>query len=147
MMEQREIMIMSESPRSEISTHASGPRGWRRIFHSIITLSFLILAFTGVEILMVQPRLYWGEVGNNLTPALIELPISRNHRHGGWADTTPFFREAGSPVSASRTFEIFNKNGWGRSLHFLMAWFLVLTGTVYLLAGVFTGHFRRHMVP
>ena len=33
---------------------------------------------------MVHPRLYWGEAGNDLTPALIELPISRNYQHGGW---------------------------------------------------------------
>jgi hypothetical protein len=26
-----------------------------------------------------HPRLYWGEVGNDLVPALIELPISNNH--------------------------------------------------------------------
>ena len=31
--------------------------------------------------------------------------------------------------------------------HFLSAWFFVLTGAAYLLAGVFTGHFRRHLVP
>ena len=86
-------------------------------------------------------------MGNDLTPALIELPISRNHQHGGWDKSVPFFQDAASPVSASRTYEIFNQNGWGRSLHFLAAWFLVLTGAVYLLAGVFTGHFRRHLVP
>ena len=33
---------------------------------------------------MVHPRLYWGEAGNDLTPALLELPISRNYQHGGW---------------------------------------------------------------
>jgi thiosulfate reductase cytochrome b subunit len=107
----------------------------------------MTLAFTGAVILMAHPRLYWGEVGNDLTPALIELPISRNHQHGGWENSVPFFEDAASPVSASRTFDIFNKNGWGRSLHFLAAWFLVLTGAIYLLAGVFTGHFRRHIVP
>ncbi len=128
-------------------THTAGHARWVRISHWIVTASFLTLAFTGVVILMAHPRLYWGEVGNDLTPALIELPISRNHRHGGWANTTPFFQDAASPVSANRTFEIFNKNGWGRSLHFLAAWFLVLTGAVYLLAGVFTGHFRRHIFP
>src|SRR5258705_13100079 len=120
---------------------------WVRITHWIVTVSFVTLAFTGVVILMAPPRLYWGEVGNDLTPALIELPISRNHRHGGWADTTPFFQDAGSPVSANRTFEIFNKNGLGRGPHFLIARFLLLTGGVYLLAGVFPGHFRRHILP
>jgi thiosulfate reductase cytochrome b subunit len=128
-------------------TDKSGHARWVRATHWIVTVSFLTLAFTGVEILMVHPRLYWGEVGNDLTPALIELPISRNHQHGGWDKSVPFFENDASPVSASRTYDIFNKNGWGRSLHFLAAWFLVLTGAGYLLTGVFTGHFRRHIVP
>lgn len=125
----------------------SGHTRWVRTSHWLVTLSFLTLAFSGVVILMAHPRLYWGEVGNDLTPALIELPISRNHRHGGWENSTPFFQDAASPVSANRTYDIFNKNGWGRSLHFLAAWFLVLTGVVYLIIGVLTGHFRRHIVP
>jgi thiosulfate reductase cytochrome b subunit len=129
------------------ATPATGHSGWVRICHWIVTVSVVALAFSGVEILMVHPRLYWGEVGNDLTPPLIELPISRNHRHGGWAGQTPFFTATGSPISASRTYDIFNQNGWGRSLHFLAAWFLVITGAVYLLAGVVAGHFRRHLVP
>ena len=120
---------------------------WVKASHWILTASVLTLAFTGFLILMVHPRLYWGEVGNDLTPAFIELPISRNHQHGGWEKSTPFFDDEASPVSANRTFDIFNKNGWGRSLHFLAAWFLVLTGAAYLLVGVFTGHFRRNIVP
>ena len=120
---------------------------WVRITHWIATLSFLILSFTGVVILMAHPRLYWGQVGNDLTPALIELPISRNHKHNGWVDSTAFFQDAASPISASRTFVIFNKNGWGRSLHFLAGWFFVLTGVIYFLAGMFSRHFRRHIVP
>lgn len=120
---------------------------WVRVSHWIVTVSLLTLVFTGIEILMVHPRLYWGEAGNDLTPALIELPISRNHRHGGWQQTTPFFADAAGPVSAVRTFDIFNQNGWGRSLHFLGAWFLVLPGLFYLLAGIFGGHFRLHIWP
>lgn len=120
---------------------------WVRLAHWIVTVSFLTLTCTGIVILMAHPRLYWGEVGNDLTPALIELPISRNHQHGGWEKSVPFFEDAASPVSASRTYNIFNQNGWGRSLHFLAAWFLVLSGALYLLTGVFTGHFRRHLLP
>ena len=137
---------MAELPQLSV-TGRTGHTRWVKISHWIVTVSFLTLAFTGIVILMSHPRLYWGEVGNDLTPALIELPISRNHRHGGWEKSIPFFQDAASPVSASRTYDIFNKNGWGRSLHFLAAWFLVLTGVIYLLAGVFTGHFRRHIVP
>lgn len=120
---------------------------WVKLTHWIISLAFLALTFTGFEMIMVHPRFYWGEVGNDLTPALFELPVSRNYKHGGWEKTTPFFQQAGSPVSASRTYEIFNKNGWGRSGHFLAAWFLVLTGLVYFVAGFTTGHFRRNLLP
>ena len=120
---------------------------WVKVTHWVVTASFLTLAFTGYVILMAHPRLYWGESGNDLTPALIELPISKNYKHGGWEDREPFFADAGSPLSANRTFEIFNQNGWGRSLHFLAAWCLVVPGAVYLLAGIVTGHFRNHLVP
>ncbi len=120
---------------------------WVRFSHWILTVSLLALAFSGVVILMAHPRLYWGNAGNDLTPALLELPISRNYRHGGWANARPFFENAAGPVSASRTYDIFNQNGWGRSLHFLAAWCLVLPGAVYLLAGIFGGHFRSHLLP
>ena len=136
-------MDPSTESKSQIKVH----RHWAKTSHWIVTLSFLTLAFSGFEILMVHPRLYWGEVGNDLTPALFELPISRNHQHGGWEKQMSFFDDAGSPISASRSFDIFNQNGWGRSLHFLAAWILVITGVVYVLTGIFTGHFRRHIWP
>lgn len=111
------------------------------------TISFLLLVFSGVEILMVHPRLYWGQVGNDLTPALFELPISRNYHHGGWTASQPFFDPARSPVSAGRTYDIFNQNGWGRSLHFLNAWVFVVTGLIYLLTALYTQHVRRNLLP
>src|SRR5690349_14937763 len=109
---------------------------WVRIAHALATLSVCTLAFSGAAILMVHPRLYWGEVGNDLTPALIELPISRNYQHGGWTAAMPFSDRPDAPVSASRTYDIFNQNGWARSLHFLAAWALVLPGLIYVLTGV-----------
>jgi thiosulfate reductase cytochrome b subunit len=120
---------------------------WVRVSHWIVTISFLFLAFTGFEILMVHPRLYWGEVGNDLTPAWIELPISRNYKHNGYENKSAFFSRENSPLSASRTYDIFNENGWGRSLHFLSAWFLVATGLLYLVVGIFSGHFRNYIWP
>jgi hypothetical protein len=56
---------------------AAHPR-WVRALHAIVALSVVTLAFSGWVILMAHPRLYWGDVGNDLTPALVELPISRN---------------------------------------------------------------------
>jgi thiosulfate reductase cytochrome b subunit len=120
--------------------------GWVRVSHAILSVSILTLAFSGFVILMAHPRLYWGEVGNELTPALLELPISRNHQHGGFDGAMPFFGESG-PVSASRTYDIFNQNGWARSLHFLAAWCLVLPGAIYLFTGARRGHFRAHILP
>lgn len=128
------------------SSTAEHPR-WVRVCHWLVSLSFLALAFSGYVILMCHPRLYWGEVGNDLTPALFELPISRNYRHGGWEAKKPFGQDAAGPVSASRTYEIFNQNSWGRSLHFLAAWFLVVPGAIYVLSGILAGHFRRHLWP
>jgi cytochrome b subunit of formate dehydrogenase len=121
---------------------------WVRISHWIVTVGVLTLGYTGFVILMAHPRLYWGAAGNDLMPALIDLPISRNYRHGQWADTTPLFPDrADGPITANRTYNIFNKNGWGRSLHFLAAWLVVVTGGVYFLLGLARGHFRAHIWP
>ena len=119
---------------------AAGHSRWVRIAHAIASVSVLTLAFSGFVILMAHPRLYWGDAGNDLTPALLELPISRNYLHRGYTQPVPFFDSAEGPVSANRTYSIFNQNGWARSLHFLAAWWLVVPGLVYLLAGIFAGN-------
>jgi len=138
---------MAEGPDQAGSPGGEGHARWVRLSHGIITLSVLILAFSGFEILMVHPRLYWGKAGNDLTPALLELPISRNYKHGGYDKPVPLTERASGPVSANRTYDIFNENGWGRSLHFLAAWFLLLPGLLYLLLGLLGGHFRSHIWP
>ena len=56
-----------------------------RVTHWLITLSFLALLVTGVEILISHPRFYWGETGNVNTRRLIHtadpiLPRHRPHR-------------------------------------------------------------------
>lgn len=130
---------------------APGHALWVRCSHWILAGSVLTLAVSGFIILMSHPRLYWGTVGNDLTPALFELPISRNYHHGGWTEPLTFFPGAGtgSPVvvSRARTYDIFNQNGWARSLHFLAAWFLVVAALIYLAAGLIGGHLRRHVIP
>lgn len=120
---------------------------WLRICHWISALAVLTLATSGFIILMAHPRLYWGQVGNDLTPPLIELPISRNYKHGGWAPSTAFAPGAGAAVTAVRTYDIFNQNGWARSLHFLAAWFLLAAGAFYLFRGLLGGHLWRDLIP
>jgi len=113
-----------------------GPVGPRhsavvRVTHWITTLSFLALLVTGVEILISHPRFYWGETGNILTPPLFKIPIpaSRGTVPTGYGYVLP------------------DQNGWSRYLHFQSAWLAVLTGFVYVAAGLFRGHFRRNLLP
>ena len=138
---------MAELPDQPPQEQTTGHAGWVRVCHWLVAVSFMALAYSGYVILMCHPRLYWGEAGNGLMPAFLELPISTNHQHGGWEVIAPIGPDAGGPVSAMRTFVIFNQNGPARSLHFLTAWVLVAAGVAYLLTGIFTGHFRRHFWP
>jgi len=139
------MSLKSSNPTS--ATTRPGHARWVRVTHWVVATSVLTLAITGFTILMAHPRLYWGAAGNDLTPALIELPISRNYHHAGWAVSTPSFPVGGRAQSVVRTYDILNENSWARSLHFLAAWFLVVTGAIYLLAGLFSGHLRRDLVP
>jgi thiosulfate reductase cytochrome b subunit len=124
-----------------------GHRAWVRACHWFVAISFLVLCFSGIFILAVHPRLYWGEVGNSLTPALLEIPITANHQPDGWERTATFPLRDGEVFTASRTYDIFNQNGWARSLHFLAAWFLVVTGLTYLVAALVSGHAWRNLLP
>lgn len=92
-----------------------------RVTHWIHTLSFFALALSGIAILLAHPRLYWGETGAREGPSLIDLPL-------------PFVLDV--PI-----------RGPGRYLHFLSAWVCVFTGLLYVLSGLFTRHFRKHLVP
>ena len=103
---------------------------------------FLMLAFSGFAILMGHPRLYWGETGNDLTPALIELRISRNYQHGGWTSEDAFLR---LPASRQRESDLrhLQSERMGAESALLAAWSLVVPGVLYLMNGLVTGHFRR----
>ncbi len=92
-----------------------------RITHWITAIAFLCLVISGVAILLAHPRLYWGETGARSGPSLIDLPL-------------PFVLDV--PI-----------RGPGRYLHFLAAWIALFTGLIYVISGLFTRHFRRHLLP
>jgi thiosulfate reductase cytochrome b subunit len=102
-----------------------------RVTHWLITLSFLALLVSGVEILISHPRFYWGETGNVRTAPLFTIPI-------------PSSRAA---VPTGYGYVLPDQNGWSRYLHFQSAWLAVLTGLLYLAFGFFKGHFRRNLLP
>ena len=87
-----------------------------RVTHWITAVSFIALLWSGVAILLAHPRLYWGETGALGTPSLIDLPLP---------------------------FVLTGQSGWGRYLHFLSAWVLVLSGAAYVLGGMRACHFRH----
>jgi thiosulfate reductase cytochrome b subunit len=91
-----------------------------RLTHWMTTVSFLALLVSGIAILLAHPRLYWGETGSFETPSLLDLPL---------------------PLV------LVGQSGWGRSLHFLSAWGSVAAGVLYVSRGVWTDHFRNHILP
>src|ERR1700757_1223705 len=102
-----------------------------RVTHWITTLAFLALLVSGVEILISHPRFYWGEAGNALTPPLFKLPIPASR----------------STVPTGYGYVLPDQNGWSRYLHFQSAWVAVGTGLLYVVFGLFQGHFRRNLLP
>ena len=102
-----------------------------RATHWIIALSFFALLVSGIEIVISHPRFYWGENGNVLTPVLFKLPIPSSR----------------SLVPTGYGYVLPDQNGWSRYLHFQSAWLAVLTGLVYVAAGLVSGHFRKHLLP
>ena len=119
---------------------------WVRLCHWLIAATVIVLAVSGVVILMAHPRLYWGNAGNDLMPAWLELPLGRNYRHGGWGPALAF-ADAPGAISRARTYDIFNQNGWARSLHFLTAWLFAAALGLYLALGLASGHLGRDLIP
>jgi len=121
------------APTSAVSARTGRPRHSAvvRVTHWITALSFLALLISGVEILMSHPRFYWGETGNVLATPLFKLPVPSSR----------------STVPTGYGYVLPDQNGWSRYLHFQSAWVVVLTGLIYVLAGLFQGHFGRNLLP
>ncbi|WP_304190271.1 cytochrome b/b6 domain-containing protein [Phenylobacterium aquaticum] len=139
--------MSAETLEPSVGPPGRGHALWVRVWHWCLAAIVLTLAYSGIIILMAHPRLYWGWSGNDLTRPLIELPLGPNYKHGGWRAPIAFFGDPSGPVTRDRTFEIFNQNGWARSLHFLLAWLLVTALAVFAALSVITGHLSRDLLP
>jgi thiosulfate reductase cytochrome b subunit len=100
------------------------------VTHWLTVIAFFALLISGAEIVVSHPRFYWGEVGNVMTHPLFTLPIPSSR------DTVP----TGYAVLP-------DQNGWSRYLHFQAAWAVVLTGLVYAISSLWSGHFRKNLFP
>jgi thiosulfate reductase cytochrome b subunit len=101
------------------------------VTHWLTVICFFALLVTGAEIVISHPRFYWGEVGNVRTTPLFTLPIASSR------DTVPTGYGTVLP----------DQNGWSRYLHFEAGWALVLTGLVYAVSSLWSGHFRKDLFP
>ncbi len=106
-------------------------RGVVRVTHWLTFVAFIALIVTGFEIVISHPRFYWGEVGNVNTKPLFVIPIPASR------DTVP----------TGYNYVMPDENGWSRYLHFEAAWVAVLTGLVYVIYGLWSGHFRKDLIP
>jgi len=136
-LESAHVPLGASVPSTELSvpstTLSAAPRhsALVRLTHWIITLCFFALLVTGAEIVISHPRFYWGETGNDLTAPLFRLPIPSSR----------------SLVPTGYGYVLPDQNGWSRYLHFQTAWILVFTGLLYGISGLFTGHFRKNLLP
>ena len=102
-----------------------------RVTHWITVVAFFALLLSGVEILISHPRFYWGESGNVNTRPAFTLPVPSSR----------------GTVPTRYGYVLPDQNGWSRSLHFQAAWAAVLTGLIYGVFGMWSGHFRRNLLP
>jgi thiosulfate reductase cytochrome b subunit len=125
------VCIPSAASATPATTVAARHSALVRVTHWITTVCFIALLVSGIEIVVSHPRFYWGETGNVLTTPLFQLPIpsSRALVPSGYGYVLP------------------DQNGWSRYLHFQAAWIAVLTGLLYSISLLVTGHLRKDLLP
>ena len=134
-----------------------------RLTHWINALIIVLLLISGLRLFNYHPALYWGDYGYNGVPSLFSIaaledidtdePVGVTTIMGHNFITTGVLGVAydlqGEPVAGAFPKWLILPGGLAlaRDVHFAAAWLLVLNGLAYLLFGLFTGHFRRNLVP
>ena len=123
--------VPSSASTVPVTTVRSRHSALVRVTHWITTSCFLALLVTGAEIVISHPRFYWGETGNILTTPLFRIPVPSSR----------------ALVPTGYGYVLPDQNGWSRYLHFEAAWVVVLTGLLYVISALFTGHLRKDLLP
>ncbi len=102
-----------------------------RVTHWITAFCFFALLLSGVEILLSHPRFY---LGND----------RQRSYEGAFSVAGALFANL---VVTGYNYVLPDQNGWSRYLHFEAAWVSVLTGLIYVVWGLASGHFKRNLLP
>jgi len=134
-----------------------------RLTHWINLLCLTLLLMSGLALFNVHPQLYWGHYGYPGVPTVLSIsgrydpetqqPVGLTRIGDYTIDTTGILgvtydsegqpRPGAFPQWATLGADLAVARDW----HFLMAWMFVINGTIYLLFGLFSGHFRRDLAP
>ncbi len=136
-----------------------------RLTHWINLLCVTLLLMSGLQLFNYHPALYWGNYGYRGVPSVLSVsssidPATREAvgvtRIGDLSFVTTGVLGVSYDSQGGAVRRAFPS--WltvpgepslalARDWHFLMAWLLVANGTVYLLFGLVSGHFRRDLAP
>ena len=136
-----------------------------RLTHWINLLCFVLLLMSGLAIFNAHPALYWGHYGYRGIPPLMGIGAKTEPSSRRLVGIT---RIAGHDFETTGILGVSNDTdgepqqrafpSWatlpssaglalGRDWHFLAAWLFAFNGAIYLVAGLFSGHFRRDLLP
>jgi thiosulfate reductase cytochrome b subunit len=134
-----------------------------RVTHWMNVLCLTLLLMSGLKLFNVHPALYWGNYGYVGAPTVFSIDgyldrtteepvgivkigthtIDTTGYLGVTYDSDGFPRRGAFPQWATLGADLALARDW----HFLAAWLFVINGAIYLLAGIFSGHFRRDLAP
>ncbi|KPH06524.1 hypothetical protein CO657_27895 (plasmid) [Rhizobium acidisoli] len=133
-----------------------------RLSHWVNVLCLTVLLFSGLQIFNAHPALYWGQYGADNDPSFIAMEaVEDGDRAKGLThvgsftfNTTGFLGLSNVDGEATArgfpswlTLPSYQDLSTGRRWHFFFAWLFVLNGSVYLLHGLISRHFRRDLAP
>jgi thiosulfate reductase cytochrome b subunit len=135
-----------------------------RLTHWLNLLFLTLLLMSGLQLFNVHPQLYWGHYGYPGVPTVLsitgrydpetEQPVGLTRIGDSYTiDTTGIlgvtYDSEGQPRPGAfpQWVTLGEDLALARDWHFLAAWLFVINGTIYLLFGLFSGHFRRDLAP
>jgi thiosulfate reductase cytochrome b subunit len=135
-----------------------------RLSHWINLLCMTVLLMSGLQIFNAHPALYWGQFGADADQPLFEIaaadsgegpPVGFARIGSSSFQTTGILgvssNAVGDPVERGFprwvTLPSWRDLALGRRWHFFFAWLFVANLTVYLVAGIASGHLRRDLLP